>query len=299
MKTLIGLTLSLLAVSNATRCSDVAGTLKQLDAGIGMVFGVNHTGSIYTRVGNSWIQLPGKLKHVTVGPAGIWGVDQDRRIYRLVAGNWVSFFGVTWLEEGAGRAEGAGRGRRGGRSLSGCDGTEANPAPSSLPDGKLTQLDAGGDQIVAGVDQFGSTFCIGPQELASAVINRSASFSSIGSRMRYYSCGPLGCWGVTLAKDVYYRLNVKPSACIGTSWSRVFGKFQNIEVGSDGRVFGISVTRQLYTRKGVTVNRPTGWGWTKIEIGNLRFNHASWDLGHLWLVRVDGKIVKCSSEDID
>ncbi|XP_038669522.1 fish-egg lectin-like [Scyliorhinus canicula] len=258
MKTSLSLMLSLLAVNTATRCTDIAGTMKQIDAGIGMVFGVNYTGSVYTRLQDSWIRIPGTLKHITVGPAGVWGVDHKRKIFRMTSGTLNPIF-----------------------------------------NGELIQLDAGGERILAGVDQFGSTFCINSQDLAAVTDNKSATFNTIGSRMRYYSCGPLGCWGVTLARDVYYRLNVKPSACIGTSWTRVFGKFQNIEVGSDGRVFGISVTKQLYMRKGISVDRPTGWGWTKIQIGNLQFNHASWDLGHLWLVRTDGKIVKCSSDEID
>ncbi|XP_072409667.1 fish-egg lectin-like isoform X2 [Chiloscyllium punctatum] len=258
MKLLLIIFLPHFALGLAPRCSDIGGTLKQIDAGIGMVFGVNTTGSVYTRIGDSWVKVPGSFRHVTVGPAGIWGVDPYKKIFRFVGGSWISIF-----------------------------------------NGELMQLDAGGDQFVAGVDQFGATFCINKREVENAVANRSIPFSSVGSRMRYYSCGPLGCWGVTLAKDVYHRLNVKPTACIGTSWTRVFGKFQNIEVGSDGRVFGISVTKQLYMRKGITAERPTGWGWTKIQIGNLRFNHASWDLGNLWLVRNDGKVVKCSTEDID
>ncbi|XP_067831565.1 fish-egg lectin-like [Heptranchias perlo] len=257
MKASIVLLLSVFGASYATSCTDVDGSLKQLDAGIGLVFGVNHTGAVYTRLGDSWIQVPGSLRHVTVGSAGIWGVDQQRTIFRLIAGSW-----------------------------------------TAISSSHLMQIDAGGDQFVAGVDQFGATLCLNKQEMVNAVQNSTPSFSSVGSRMKYYSCGPQGCWGVTLAKDVYFRVNVNPTNCIGTGWTRIFGKFQMIEVGGDGRVFGISSTKQLYMRKGVTSDKPTGWGWTKIQIGNLRFKHVSWDLGQLWLVTDEAKIVRCSSEDI-
>uniref|UniRef100_UPI00398E5FCD fish-egg lectin-like n=1 Tax=Pristiophorus japonicus TaxID=55135 RepID=UPI00398E5FCD len=257
MRETIVLLLCLFGASNGARCTDIEGTLKQVDAGNGLVFGVNPTGAVYTRLGQAWVRVPGNLKHVTVGPSGVWGVGQRLDIFRLVAGQWSPIFNA-----------------------------------------QLVQIDAGGAQFVAGVDQFGATLCLEKNELPKAVPNGTVAFRSVGSRMKYYSCGPLGCWGVTLAKDVYYRINVTPSACLGTGWSRIFGKFQMIEVGTDGRVFAISVTKQLYMRKGITSNKPTGWGWTKIQIGNLRFKHASWDMGLLWLVRDDGRIVRCSSQDI-
>ncbi|XP_051901310.1 fish-egg lectin-like [Pristis pectinata] len=256
MKRSFILLMLVLGSTEANRCTDVDGVLKQIDAGNGMVFGVNASGSVYARAGNSWILFPGNLKHVTVGPAGVWGIGQNMDVYQLVAGTW---FPVT--------------------------------------SERLVQVDAGGERFVAGVDRFGSTLCLSQEELGQVGRNRSLNFRSVGSRMRYLSCGPLGCWGVTLAKDVYYRLNVRPSACLGTSWARVFGKFQMIEVATDGHVFGVSITKQLYMRKGITADKPTGWGWTKVQIGNLRFRHVSWDLGHLWLLRDNGLVVRCSHTD--
>ncbi|KAL2083755.1 hypothetical protein ACEWY4_021528 [Coilia grayii] len=76
-------------MTNSCTCRNVPGALTQIDVGIGQVFGVNRGNNIYTRYGQSWVQLPGLLKHVTVGPAGVWGVNNDNRIFKLVAGDWV------------------------------------------------------------------------------------------------------------------------------------------------------------------------------------------------------------------
>ncbi|XP_069796167.1 fish-egg lectin-like isoform X2 [Narcine bancroftii] len=249
------LLLLLLAVGSTegNRCTDVDGVLNQIDAGNGMVFGVNATGSVYTRLGNSWTLLPGNLKHVTVGTAGVWGVGDSLEVYRLVAGSW-----------------------------------------SPVPAPPLVQVDAGSQRFVSGVDQFGSTHCLG-----WPLSEPSPAWDTVASRLRYVSCGPLGCWGVSLANGVYHRLNVRPRSCIGTSWVRVTGQMLMVEVGTDGRVFGVSITQDLYMRKGLTPEKPIGWGWTKIQIGNLRFKHVSWDLGQLWLLTDSGRIVRCSGSDVD
>ncbi|XP_043935362.1 fish-egg lectin-like, partial [Protopterus annectens] len=70
------------------------GSLKQIDASNGHVYGVNDAGGIYTWNVNQWVQVPGGLTHVTVGPAGVWGVNSQNLIYRLVAGSWVQISGL-------------------------------------------------------------------------------------------------------------------------------------------------------------------------------------------------------------
>ena len=60
----------------------------QVDAGAGLVVGVDKDNQVFTRVESKWIPLPRKMKHVTIGPAGLWGVTVDNYIYKNVGCCW-------------------------------------------------------------------------------------------------------------------------------------------------------------------------------------------------------------------
>ncbi|XP_069476434.1 fish-egg lectin-like [Ambystoma mexicanum] len=70
-------------------CQSVPGSLVQIDAGSGQVFGVAGGGGIVTLLGGVWSQLPGALTHVTVGPAGVWGVNIHQMIFGWNGASWV------------------------------------------------------------------------------------------------------------------------------------------------------------------------------------------------------------------
>ncbi|KAG9337726.1 hypothetical protein JZ751_028223, partial [Albula glossodonta] len=91
---LILLVQCLLGTSVAMTCREVPGSLKQIDAGVGQVFGVNDKNLIYTFYGGTWTKLPGTLKHVSVGPSGVWGANRNNYIYKLVGANWVRVPGL-------------------------------------------------------------------------------------------------------------------------------------------------------------------------------------------------------------
>ncbi|XP_069476433.1 fish-egg lectin-like [Ambystoma mexicanum] len=70
-------------------CQSVPGSLVQIDAGSGQVFGVSGGDGIFSLLGGVWSQLPGALTHVTVGPAGVWGVNRHQSIYTWIGASWV------------------------------------------------------------------------------------------------------------------------------------------------------------------------------------------------------------------
>uniref|UniRef100_A0A8C5RAW0 Uncharacterized protein n=1 Tax=Leptobrachium leishanense TaxID=445787 RepID=A0A8C5RAW0_9ANUR len=74
-------------------CTPVPGLLKQIDAGVGQVYGVNEFDDIYQLIGSSWVQVPGKLIHVTVGPSRVWGANRENDVYKLQDGNWIKVAG--------------------------------------------------------------------------------------------------------------------------------------------------------------------------------------------------------------
>ncbi|KAM9299467.1 fish-egg lectin-like, partial [Gastrophryne carolinensis] len=75
--------------------------------------------------------------------------------------------------------------------------------------GELKQVDAGGDKFLGGVNAKDNVFCL----RQSCVVSRSNSvtFTPLDGLLKYYSCGPLGCWGVNKYNQIYYRYNVKPN----------------------------------------------------------------------------------------
>ncbi|XP_030439332.1 fish-egg lectin-like [Gopherus evgoodei] len=245
------LLLPLLAGSSGLDCIEIPGSLKQIDVGIGQVFGVNSAGNIYTLHGNSWAQVPGSLKHVTVGPAGVWGVNNNNNIYKLVGGSWQQVTGL------------------------------------------LKQIDAGGDMFVAGVNMHDDIYCLSRPATVSVNSNSALPWVNIAGKLKYYSCGMGGCWGVNSADDIYFRFDVTPDPCAGSRWEHVPGKLSMIEVGTEGSVYGVNSAGQVYRRDGITKSNPVGTTWTQVASFICNCKHVSYDLGLLWLITDQGKIVKC------
>uniref|UniRef100_W5L5V1 Fish-egg lectin-like n=1 Tax=Astyanax mexicanus TaxID=7994 RepID=W5L5V1_ASTMX len=94
--------------TSALNCRVVPGSLKQIDAGNGQVFGVNSADEIFTLYSGTWTRLSGSLKHVSVGPAGVWGVNANNYIYRLDNGDWVPVNGQLKQVDAGGTVSPAG-----------------------------------------------------------------------------------------------------------------------------------------------------------------------------------------------
>uniref|UniRef100_A0A8C4TG14 Fish-egg lectin-like n=1 Tax=Erpetoichthys calabaricus TaxID=27687 RepID=A0A8C4TG14_ERPCA len=234
-------------------CQQVAGSLQQIDAGLGMVVGVNSNDNIYILFGGTWVQLPGALQHVTVGPAGLWGVNSANQIYKMVNGNWVQVPGL------------------------------------------LNQIDAGGDQFVAGVNMYDNIYCMGRNGAMGISSNQSpAPWEYLPGSLMYYSCGPVSCWGVNFANQIFIKKGVTPTTCTGSIWwQHIPGSLIMIEVSVDGSVYGVNSQGNVYRRDGITARNPAGTGWTHITISGA-CQHVSYDLGQLWVIKNDGSIWTCS-----
>ncbi|KAG9337725.1 hypothetical protein JZ751_028222 [Albula glossodonta] len=250
---LILLVQCLLGTSVAMTCREVPGSLKQIDVGVGQVFGVNDNNLIYTLNGETWTKLPGTLKHVSVGPSGVWGANRNNYIYKLVGGYWVRVPGL------------------------------------------LKQVDAGGDQFAAGVNMHDNVYCLGRDATVGfSRENSPAPWQQLPGALMYYSCGPNGCWGVNSNQDIYLMKGVTPTACMGSKdWQKIEGKLVMIEVGTDGSVYGVNAGGNVYRRDGITTSNPAGTGWTHLSL-SVKSKHVSYDLGHLWVITSENKIMDCT-----
>ncbi|XP_051776602.1 fish-egg lectin-like [Erpetoichthys calabaricus] len=253
MKSLLILIAFFISSSVALNCQQVAGSLQQIDAGLGMVVGVNSNDNIYILFGGTWVQLPGALQHVTVGPAGLWGVNSANQIYKMVNGNWVQVPGL------------------------------------------LQQIDAGGDEFVAGVNMNDNVYCMGRNGAMGITSNQSpAPWELLPGALKYYSCGPISCWGINSANKIFIMRAVTPTYCTGSRWwQNIPGSLTMIEVSVDGSVYGVNGQGNVYRRDGITARNPAGTVWTQITISGV-CQHVSYDLGKLWVIKNDGSIWTCS-----
>ena len=57
-----------------------------------------------------------------------------------------------------------------------------------------------------------------------------ANWKHVPGKLKYISCGALGCWGVNSIDDIYYLSGVSNQNCAGTNWHHIQGKLKQIEV---------------------------------------------------------------------
>nr|XP_040028840.1 fish-egg lectin-like [Gasterosteus aculeatus aculeatus] len=157
----------------------------------------------------------------------------------------------------------------------------------------MLQVDAGHDQVV-GVSPSSIAYCLNSRITLSYRGVGSLSWRSLSRRLKYSSCGPLGCWGVDTNDRVLFTQNVKPSTCSPSGWRMLPGSLTMIEVGTDGRVFGVNKQGNVYERTGISTARPFGLNWVHIPMC-MAMRHVSYDLGKPWVVSKSGLIMHCSS----
>ncbi|XP_038833958.1 fish-egg lectin-like [Salvelinus namaycush] len=158
--------------------------------------------------------------------------------------------------------------------------------------GLLKQLDAGGEQFIVGANMADTPFCL----TRSATVGYKGPGSPIPwtglpGAVKYYSCGPFGCWAVNKNDDIFLMsLNQE---CQNKGWSHIDGKLFMIEVATDGSVFGVNSAGSVFTRDGITASKPEGTGWSNIPM-SMRMSHVTYDLGRLWVVSKSAVTMVCT-----
>ncbi|XP_076578613.1 fish-egg lectin-like [Chaetodon auriga] len=161
-------------------------------------------------------------------------------------------------------------------------------------DKSIRQVDAGGNGQVVGVDSSDNTYCL-TSTIASAHSGvGNVSWESLPRTMRYYSCGPYGCWGVDSSYQVYFTQGMNETTCATSNWILLPGiNMTMIEVGTDGTVFGVGLDSKVYQRIGIQSSWRVGTDWSVISVC-MSARHVSYDLGNLWIVTTSGSILKCT-----
>ncbi|XP_028256403.1 fish-egg lectin-like [Parambassis ranga] len=157
----------------------------------------------------------------------------------------------------------------------------------------LQQVDAGGQDQVVGVTNASIIYCLKNSIASNYRDVGSVNWKELPGRLMYFSCSPLGCWGVNSAEQIYFT-RVTPTTCDISGWIHIPGAAVMAEVGTDGNVFVVNRENQLYQRTGISTSAPQGTDWVNIPMC-LPIKHVSYNLGKLWLVTKGGIIMQCSN----
>ncbi|XP_050964072.1 fish-egg lectin-like [Labeo rohita] len=86
----------------ALNCEVIPGTLKQIDAGLGIVGGVNDENEVFLFLGTRFEKINSSLKHFTVGPAGQLGADSLNNVFKFADGSFQPIPGIQLKQVDAG-----------------------------------------------------------------------------------------------------------------------------------------------------------------------------------------------------
>lgn len=99
---------------------------------------------------------------------------------------------------------------------------------------------------MVGTTSSKTILCLNQDQTLST--STSLTYTSVDGSMKYYSCGPCGCWGVNSNNGIFYRYGVQPMACQGSQWQSVEGTLTMVEVGTDCSVYGVDPMGDVYRR---------------------------------------------------
>ncbi|PIO25379.1 hypothetical protein AB205_0185990 [Aquarana catesbeiana] len=227
-----------------------------------------------------------KLKQIDAGAGQVYGVNSNDEIYQWVDNNWKNIPGkLTHVSAGPAGVWGVNRAN---------DIFKMKDNKWMPVSGILKQVDAGGDKFLGGVNAQDIIYCLTQRYTVSG--SSSVHWNSLERSLKYYSCGPLGCWGVNSNDNIYFRHNVNPTTCQGTQHQQIEGALEMIEVGTDSSVYGVDSAGDVYRRNGINAKNPTGTSWTQLDF-SFAFKHVTYDSGNLWLITPTDNLIRCSVND--
>ncbi|XP_078542124.1 fish-egg lectin-like [Lissotriton helveticus] len=189
-------------------------------------------------------KVKGSMVRIDAGNGQVFGVNADANLFTLNSLIWTQLLG-EFLHVTVGAA--------------GVWAVTASHRPSKMVGGdwaktkgeNVMQLDAGGDGFLVAVSGNNDVYCLRQNETVNVKNNTFLPWTEMKGKLKYYSCGPLGCWGVNATESIFHRPAPKRNPCKSGKPRFVDGKFSMVEVGSDGSVYGVNSLGELYRSGGV------------------------------------------------
>ncbi|XP_073694408.1 fish-egg lectin-like [Garra rufa] len=209
--------------SIAWNCEVIPGTLKQIDAGLGIEGGVNDNNEVFLFLGTRFERIRSSLKHFTVGPAGQLGANSSNNVFKFADGSFKLIPSIQLKQVDAG-------------------GDQIIVGVSPIDDVFCLNKDANnvrpsGDALwvqLAGKLKYyscGPYSCWGVNAAGNVVIRRSVTGASCGGSGTFEAvAGALSMvevasdgnvFGVDAQGNLYIRAGVTISNPPGSSWTNV------------------------------------------------------------------------------
>ncbi|XP_056311007.1 fish-egg lectin-like [Danio aesculapii] len=207
----------------ALDCEVIPGTLTQIDAGVGLVGGVNNKNEAVLLIGNRFEKIGSSTKHFTIGPAGELVANLSNHVFKFWDGGFRLIEGIQFKQVDAG----------GDQIIVGVSQTDdvfclnkdsnnvgpSSDAPWTQLTGKLSYYSCG-PYSCWGVNSAGNIFL--RRSVTGASCGGSGAFESITGSLAMIEVATDGnIFGVTAQGNLVQRTNPTPSNPPGSSWSNV------------------------------------------------------------------------------
>ncbi|XP_066577682.1 fish-egg lectin isoform X2 [Amia ocellicauda] len=230
--------------------------------------------------------VPGVLQKIDAGAGRVCGITEERRVVVFRDDSWVDL-------QASGDHVSVGPAGLWNVGVDGLVSKWFRKGWVQVNPGNLIQIDAGGDKFVVGCNASHSIFCLNHRPALSYDGSGSVSWVAVPGELKYYSCGPVGCWGVNKLDEIHVKLGVSGNSCHGPEkWYRIPGSLSMVEVSTDGQVHGVNKHGLVFKRIGVSACNPFGSGWEHLRVAGLS-KHVSYDHEVLWIICRNGEVQRC------
>ncbi|XP_059367908.1 fish-egg lectin-like [Carassius carassius] len=207
----------------AYNCEVIPGTLKQIDAGLGVVGGVNDDNEVFLFLGTRFERIGSSLKHFTVGPAGELGANSTNNVFKFADGSFKQIPGIQLKQVDAG----------GDQIIVGvspvddvfCLNKDANnvmpsgDAPWVQLTGKLKYYSCGPNSCW-GVNAAGNIVI--RRSVTGAACGGSGAFEAVGGALSMVEVASDGnVFGVDLQGNLLQRTGITISNLPGSNWGLI------------------------------------------------------------------------------
>lgn len=123
------------------------------------------------------------------------------------------------------------------------------------------------------------------QEIGNTKIADASLFSSgNGQESQTFA------WAIAMNGEVLFRKNLNLSS--GSGWDHIASEMPMISIsaGPDNQVWAVGKSGAVFRRTGITIDKPEGENWQKLESSGILFKQVSIGKGGCWAIDQFGKL---------
>lgn len=230
-----------------------------------------------TDPGPKWETVAGSLVQIEHGPLGeIWGVDAAGRLLQYTGKGAWTVRGEGYRHVTVGKAADAGGPNVYALTTSGAIRRTRNNTTFETLKGTLVQIDHGPDGEIWGVNAAGNLY---------RYAGRS-TWSKRGEGFRHVTTGAPAVAGRPTVYALTTAGAVRATTDAGATWRNLTGTLTQLDLGPDGRLWGVNASGRIYERTSTTAWTARGNGFRHVSLGKAADNGGP----YLYAVTSEGTI---------